>query len=243
MATFEYDGAELYYEDHGEGFPVFLIAPGGMKSAVTFWEHTPWNPIEQLANDYRVIAMDQRNATKRSPGPIAADHGWETFAADQLALLDHLGVDKFHVQGMCIGGPYIMGLINAAPERVASATMFQTIGRDNNRREFYDMFDSWAVEIKSIHPDMSDADWATFRSNMYDGDDFLFTADEAVVSACTTPMLVLMGRDVYHPEVSSRDLARLAPNATLVEDWMDGDARAAAMSQVADFLATNTPSS
>ncbi|MFT7597619.1 MAG: pimeloyl-ACP methyl ester carboxylesterase [Acidimicrobiales bacterium] len=241
MATFQHGDVELYYEDHGEGFPVFLIAPGGMRSAVSFWHDTPWNPIEQLSDRYRVIAMDQRNATGRSPGPVAADHGWETFANDQLALLNHLGVDQFHVQGMCIGGPYIMGLIKAAPERVASATMFQTIGRDNNQQEFYDMFDSWATDLKPGMPDLSDADWTSFRSNMYDGDEFLFTADEAFVSSCTTPMVVLMGRDIYHPEVSSRDLARLAPNATLIEEWMHGDARTAAMSQVSDFLAANTP--
>ncbi len=242
MATFEHDGGELYYEEHGEGFPVFLIAPGGMRSTVSFWEATPWNPIEHLRNDYRVIAMDQRNATARSTGPIAADHGWKTFADDQLALLDHLGVDSFHVQGMCIGGPYIMGLIEQAPERVASATMFQTIGRDNNRNEFYEMFDDWADALKPKRPELSDADWESFRSNMYDGDKFLFNVDEEFVSACTTPMLVLMGRDVYHPEVSSRELARLAPNATLVEDWMSGAPRQAAMDQVAAFLAANTPS-
>lgn len=241
MATFEADGAAFYYEEHGEGFPVFLIAPGGMRSAVSFWEGTPWSPIEHLKNDYRVIAMDQRNATKRSSGPISPDHGWETFTNDQLALLDHLGVDRFHVQGMCIGGPYIMGLIEAAPERVASATMFQTIGRDNNRQEFYDMFDGWADALKPNRPELTEDDWASFRSNMYDGDKFLFNVDEDFVSTCDTPMLVLMGRDVYHPEVSSRELARLAPNATLVEDWMEGPAREAAMAQVADFLAANTP--
>lgn len=242
MATFERDGIELYYEEHGEGFPVFLIAPGGMRSAVSFWEGTPWNPIDQLKDSYRVIAMDQRNATAQSPGPISGDDGWETFAEDQLALLDHLGVDKFHVQGMCIGGPYIMGLIDAAPDRVASATVFQSIGRDNNQQEFYDMFDGWAEPLKAKKPEVTEAEWASFRSNMYDGDKFLFTVDEEWVAECETPMLVPMGSDVYHPEVSSRLLADLAPNATLIEDWKDGAGRETAMAATVDFLAAHTPS-
>jgi pimeloyl-ACP methyl ester carboxylesterase len=62
MPIFKRDDVELYYEEHGAGFPILLIAPGGMRSAVAFWERTPWNPITQLAPRYRVIAMDQRNA-------------------------------------------------------------------------------------------------------------------------------------------------------------------------------------
>src|SRR5262245_44409868 len=62
MPIFKRDDVELYYEEHGAGFPILLIAPGGMRSAVAFWERTPCNPIKQLAPHYRVIAMDQRNA-------------------------------------------------------------------------------------------------------------------------------------------------------------------------------------
>ena len=114
MPIFKRDDVELYYEEHGAGFPVLLIAPGGMRSSVSFWERTPWNPIDQLAPHYRVIAMDQRNAGK-SVAPVRATDSWHVYTADQLALLAHLGVDRFHVAGMCIGGPYIMGLIEAEP--------------------------------------------------------------------------------------------------------------------------------
>jgi pimeloyl-ACP methyl ester carboxylesterase len=114
MPIFKRDDIELYYEEHGAGFPILLIAPGGMHSAVAFWERTPWNPITQLAPHYRVIAMDQRNAGQ-SVAPIRATDSWHVYTTDQLALLDHLDVDRFHVAGMCIGGPYIMGLIQAAP--------------------------------------------------------------------------------------------------------------------------------
>jgi hypothetical protein len=59
MPIFKRDDIELYYEEHGEGFPVLLIAPGGMRSAVPFCERTPWNPIQHLAPSYRVIAPNQ----------------------------------------------------------------------------------------------------------------------------------------------------------------------------------------
>ena len=84
MPIFKRDDVELYYEEHGSGFPILLIAPGGMRSAASFWERTPWNPIEQLAPHYRVIAMDQRNAG-RSVAPIRATDSWHVYTSDHLA--------------------------------------------------------------------------------------------------------------------------------------------------------------
>ncbi len=240
MGTFDNGQVKLHYEEQGSGFPVLLIAPGGMRSSLGYWQSTPWNPMEHLSDNYRVIAMDQRNAGQSS-GPISGADGWHTYRDDQLALLDHLGVDRFHVAGMCIGGPYIMGLIEAAPERVASAVVFQTIGLDNNRDTFYEMFDDWAKDLKQSHPDLSEEDWTSFRSNMYDGDKFLFNVGDDFVSAVQTPLLVLLGSDIYHPESSSRELARLAPNATLVEDWISSAHHKTAKEAVASFLEEHTP--
>ena len=216
MPVWESNGASIYYEQAGEGFPLLLIAPGGMRSAISFWEGTPWNPMVELADRYRVIAMDQRNAG-RSTAPISASDGWHTYTADQLGLMDHLGVDRFHVAGMCIGGPYCLGLIEAAPQRVASATLFQTIGRDDNRQAFYDMFDSWAEALPN-RAGLDDASIASFRSNMYDGDKVLFNVDEHFVANCQTPLLVLMGNDLYHPQSCSRLMAAQAPNVRCVEE-------------------------
>ena len=240
MPTFENGDVSLYYEEDGSGFPLLLIAPGGMRSSVGFWESTPWNPIEQLSGDYRVIAMDQRNAGQSS-GPISGGDGWHTYRDDQLALLDHLGVDRFHVAGMCIGGPYIMGLIEASPERVASAVVFQTIGLDGNREAFHQMFDDWAAELGEAHAEVARDELSSFRANMYDPDEFLFNVGEDFVSSVETPLLVLLGNDLYHPESSSRTLARLAPNATLVEEWKEPEHHEAAKAAVASFLAEHTP--
>jgi pimeloyl-ACP methyl ester carboxylesterase len=62
------------------------------------------DPMADLADKYRVVALDQRNAG-RSSAPISASHEWNTFARDHLALADHLEIDRFHVMGGCIGAP------------------------------------------------------------------------------------------------------------------------------------------
>jgi pimeloyl-ACP methyl ester carboxylesterase len=128
------DDAEIYFEEFGSGYPVLLFAPGGLRSRIEMWHAPaegparPWNDwTEELASRYRVIAMDQRNAG-RSRGAIAADHGWHTYAADHLALMDHLGFKRFHTLGGCIGSSYCLKLCEVAPARVSAAVLQNPIG-------------------------------------------------------------------------------------------------------------------
>jgi hypothetical protein len=102
------------------------------------------------------------------------------------------------------------------------------------------MFDAWADEIRAEHPEATDDDWASFRQNMYGGD-FTFNSSRQFVAGCQTPMLVLKGADVYHPTSTSLEIADLAPNATLIDEWKEGPAQAAARTAVAEFLASHTP--
>lgn len=229
----------LYYEESGTGFPVLLIAPGGMRSTISAWENAPWHPVKQLSEHFRVIAMDQRNAG-RSTGPITVADGWDTYRSDQLALMNHLGIGRFHVVGMCIGGSYIGGLLEAAPDRVTAAVVMQTIGLTDNRDAFFDMFDQWADDLKPKRPDVADEAWAGLRNNMYGGDKAFFSVSEKAF-AVDTPIMALQGDDLYHPAPSSRLLAETAANATLIEKWKDDPARKVAMGKVEYFLADNVP--
>ncbi len=242
MAEFTHGDATIAYDLEGpdDGVPVLLIAPGGMRSANAIWNDMPFNPRTELSDTYRLIGMDQRNAG-RSHAPVTADDGWATMRDDQLALLDHLGVERCHVLGMCIGGPYIAGLLRAAPDRFRSAVMLQPVGIEpdgSNRQAFYEMFDAW-VEMKSeTHGDVDRSTWDSFRSNMWDGD-FVLTATTDDMAAIDTPLLVAMGNDLYHPRSTSRTIADVAPNVTFVETWKEGDALAAFPDQVRTFLSAH----
>jgi pimeloyl-ACP methyl ester carboxylesterase len=222
MATFSRGKVKIHYEEYGQGVPLLLIAPGGMRSSISMWAHSPWNPIDVLQDQYRIIAMDQRNAG-RSFAPVAEGDSWDTYTKDQLALMDYLEIDRFHVAGMCIGGPYILNLIKHAAPQIISGLVLQTIGRDNNRDIFFAMYDMWAealLEINSI--DFQSAAIASLRANMFDNDLPLFCVEDELVRGCETPLLVFAGNDQYHPNASSKHLASLAPNAELVEHWKEG---------------------
>ena len=240
MPHLEHGDVSLHYEVFGEGFPLLLFAPGGMRSRIEAWRTGPADPIATLSPHFRVIAMDQRNAG-RSRAPVTADDGWHSYTGDHLALLDHLGVERCHVLGRCIGGPYSLGLIEAAPERVTAAVLQQPIGLSaENRSAFHAMFDAWAKDLVKRRPEVEEASLSRFRSNMYDGE-FVFNVSRSFVQACQTPMLVLMGDDLYHPQETSRDLVALAPRAELIERWKQPDAEADAVARVLAFLQEHTP--
>ncbi len=240
MATFKRGDVSIYYEEYGAGFPILLFAPGGMRSGIEFWAKSPFDPTRELAASFRVIAMDQRNAGKSS-APISAGDGWDTYTSDHIALLDHLGIKQCHVMGGCIGGSYSLGMIKAAPTRVAAAILQNPIGLNaRNRDLFFAMFDGWAQALKPQHREVDDAALRNFRDRMY-GTDFVFNVSRDFVRSCKTPMLILCGNDDYHPMETSKEIAALAPNAELVEHWKTPDLIGATVKRVRDFLISHTP--
>jgi pimeloyl-ACP methyl ester carboxylesterase len=240
MPTFKRADVTLYYEEYGSGYPLLLIAPGGMRSMIDFWHRSPFDPTKELASSFRVIAMDQRNAGQ-SRAPVSASDSWETFAADQLALLDHLGIRQCHIMGGCIGSSYCLALIKAAPERVSAAVLQNPIGLGpDGIARFHNMFDDWAAEFRGQRPEVSEATLAAFRANMFSGD-FVFAVTRDFVRSCMTPMLILAGNDPYHPTAVSKEIAMLAPNSEIILEWKTPDTVGAAVERVRAYLNDREP--
>lgn len=141
------DGARIHYLTHGEGFPVLLLAPGGSASRIDAWDQNFYHPARALAGRFRVIAMDQRHAG-RSHAP-AAPYAYEQTVADQLAVLDELGVDQAHVVAAGSGCAHALRLAHDAPGRVRALVCQEPVGRDesNTLGTFFHPFDEamrWA---------------------------------------------------------------------------------------------------
>ena len=140
MAQFQHGDVAINYQVSGAGFPLLLIAPGGMNSSIDWWSRAALDPLAVYADDFQLIAMDQRNAGA-SAGPLDVQDPWGSYIDDQLGLLDHLGVERCHVLGCCIGCSHALGLIQRAPERITSAVLQQPIGIvDDNRELFRNMW-------------------------------------------------------------------------------------------------------
>jgi pimeloyl-ACP methyl ester carboxylesterase len=242
MPTFQHHGATIYYEEFGRGFPILTFAPAGLQSIIDVWNgpSAPVNPTTEFAGSFRVIAMDQRNAGGQSRAPITAQDGWHTYAADHIALLDHLRIDRCHLYGQCIGGSFIMSLLKAQPQRIASAVLAQPIGRVGEMKPGRAArFDAWAKTLGD-HPEVNEQVLDAVYQNLY-GPGFVYSVDRAFVSSCRTPCLVLAGNDEAHPFPISEEVAKLLPNAEFIPEWKTGAALAAAKIRIKEFLAKHTP--
>lgn len=242
MPSFQHRGASIYYEVYGHGFPILTFAPAGLASVIDMWNQpsAPINPTVELAADYRVIAMDQRNAGGRSRGPITAGDGWDTYTADHVALLDHLGIARCHLYGQCIGGSFILNLLKAQPRRIASAVLAQPIGRITAALPPPTArFQAWAASLRD-HPEATPAVLEAFYRNLYTTG-FAYCVDRAFVKTIETPCLVLAGNDEAHPRAISEELSQLIANCELIEERKAGTALEAARARVKAFLAQWTP--
>ena len=134
------DGAVIHYETFGAGYPLLCLAPGGVNSEIGFWQVSAINPLRELADEFLVIGMDQRHAG-RSPAP-AAPFSYGQAAADQLAVLDDLGLERAHAYGGCIGVAYILRLAREAPGRITAGVGQDPVGLDetNSTDTFMEMF-------------------------------------------------------------------------------------------------------
>jgi pimeloyl-ACP methyl ester carboxylesterase len=242
MPTIEHRGATIYYEEHGQGFPILTFAPAGLQSTIAVWGRpmAPINPVAEFAGNCRVIVMDQRNAGGRSRAPLTAHDGWDSYTADHLAVLDHLRIDRCHLYGQCIGGSFILNLIKRHPERVQAAVLAQPIGRVGAMAAGRPArFNAWAETLKD-HPEATEPVLDAFYRNLYAAG-FTYCSDREFAKTVKQPCLVLAGNDEAHPWPISEELSKLLPNCEFVPEWKTEPALTAAKARVKEFLTKHTP--
>lgn len=242
MPHFDHGAVSIYFEQSGEGYPLLLLAPGAMNSVVEFWANATINPLAHYRDGFRMVAMDQRNAG-RSSGPLDLSDPWGSYAEDQLALLEHLGIDRFHVMGCCIGASFALKLIAVAPSRVTAAVLEQPIGiADGNSLLYEQMWRGWGDELAVRRPEVTRRRIARFGTRMWEPNDFVVSVSREFVQDCTTPLLVLPGTDRYHPTATGREIATLSPAARLVEPWNDSEEHVEETIEVVrEFLERHVP--
>src|SRR5450755_1377792 len=249
IGTYERGAVRIHFEEAGSGFPLLLIAGGGLNSTIAGFTaaSSPFDPIAEFKGEYRCIASDLRNANGgQSTGPLEADRPWDAYTDDHLGLMDHLGIDKFMVLGFCIGGPFIWNLLRRAPDRIVAAVLAQPSG---SRPEMRDLFyennmKGWGPELVKRRPDISMEQVEKFLTRMYrTNTDFVFTVTRDFVRNCQTPVLILPDDIPAHPYAVAMEAAMLAPNAEVsMFPWKEPKERIPlAVRQIHSFLRAHHP--
>ena len=248
MPVLKRPDGEICYETFGQGFPVLLFAPGGLRSRMDMWPAPaggpprPWVDWTKALPEagFTAVAMDQRNAGA-SCTAIEANHGWHTYAADHIALMDELGFATFHVLGGCIGGSFCLKAIETAPTRVLSAVLQNPIGLHPEHPDYFpDSHAAWTREQCAERPGLDEAAVVAFGRNMWDHP-FVFCVGRDFVRTCPVPTFLLPGNDIPHPAVTSTELAALLPGVEVLTDWRGPEYSEQQHGRVVAFLNANTP--
>jgi pimeloyl-ACP methyl ester carboxylesterase len=248
MSFYEKGSVRIHYEETGSGFPLLLIAGGGLNSTISGLNN-PFNAIQEFKGEYRCIASDLRNAnTGQSSGPLEIDRPWDAYTDDHLGVMDHMRIDKFVVMGFCIGGPFIWNLLKRAPDRVVAAVLAQPSGwRPEMPTLSYDTnMTGWGPELVKRRPEITMAMVEQFLIKMYrTNPDFVYTVTRDFVRHCQTPVLILPDDIPAHPYKVAMEAAMLAPKAEVsMFPWKEPKERIPlAVRQIHSFLRAHRPAS
>jgi pimeloyl-ACP methyl ester carboxylesterase len=246
---YERGSVRIRYQEEGSGFPLLLIAGGGLDSRIAALKGVggPFNAIEEFKREYRCIFIDLRNANGgESSGPLEVDRPWDSYADDFLGVMDHLGINKFMVMGFCIAGPFIWSLIQRAPDRIVAAVPIQPVGfRPEMPDVMYDYtMQGWARTLLQRRADFTKETVEKFVAKMFrTNPDFVFTVPRAFVRSCQTPVLILPDDIPSHPFAVAMECAMLAPKSEVsIFPWKEPKERIPlALRQIHSFLKAHRP--
>jgi 3-oxoadipate enol-lactonase len=241
--TMEVRGVDLAIEDTGEGTPV--LWGHGLTSSMAAEAALGMGVADLPQDRYRLIRYDARGHGDSGATADPADYAYPALAADQLALVDALDLDRFVTGGMSLGTGTALHVAVAAPDRVralvlgipptawegrrARGATYQDRGRVV-REEGMEAFieGAMAEPLAPIFAPFADQVRAGIRAR-YEGYDPRVLAplltgvggsdlpDRDAIAMLTMPVLVLAWTgDPVHPEGTAERLGELLPQAEVL---------------------------
>jgi pimeloyl-ACP methyl ester carboxylesterase len=124
------DGIATRYEVIGEGPPLLMYSPAGFDATLDKWRtqgvYAKTRMLDHLSKQYTCIVFDRRE-TGQSGGRVERIT-WSHYVAQGRGLLDHLGYDRAHLLGGCMGCCPVAAFAVAHPERVMSMILYWPVG-------------------------------------------------------------------------------------------------------------------
>ena len=110
---------EIYYEVHGEGFPLVMIH--GLGANLDWWDP---RMVGELSKRFMTVMFDNRGAGRTD----VSDRKYtiKLFADDTAGLMDALGISRAHVLGISMGGMIAQELVLNYPQKVEKLVLCST---------------------------------------------------------------------------------------------------------------------
>lgn len=134
----EINGANLYYEIHGEGEPLLLIA--GCGGDITNWSEI----VPILSAHYQTIIFDNRGIGRSEVTP--GDYTTKQFAEDAAGLMEFLKIEKAHILGWSMGGMIAQEMALGFPEKIDRLILCATAAKYSMKHSF--VFWTWLEMLK-----------------------------------------------------------------------------------------------
>lgn len=230
------NGVKLAADDRGEGGTPLLLVHGFTGSRIDFAD-----VIDELAKDRRVVAWDHRGHAGSTNTGDRASYTFDQLLADMEALVDELGLERFHLLGHSMGGVVSQRYVLAHPDRVLSLILMDTLATpdvippdifrwmiDNAQQKGMDalteeMLAFEAAQEGRVPPESRDAVVDRIRYKLPNMDLEAFVGlGEALMSF--PPMLDRLRDEVRCPTtvIVGENDAGLRPAATAMADAVDG---------------------
>lgn len=119
MPTININGANLYYEVHGEGPETILFSHGLLWSGKMFEKQ-----VEFFKNKYRCVTYDHRGQGQSEVTDTGYD--MENMAKDAIALIEELELEPCHMVGLSMGGFVTMRVAARRPDLLKSVILLET---------------------------------------------------------------------------------------------------------------------
>ncbi|GGI95493.1 alpha/beta fold hydrolase [Streptomyces brasiliensis] len=142
MPTAVIDGIPTRYELSGSGPPLLMFSPGGFDSSLEGWRtvgvYRRLRLLDHLDEKFTCVTFDRRESG-RSGGRLERI-SWADYVRQGVGLLDHLGIDRAHLMGGCVGCSTVAAVAVAHPERVLSMVLYSPAGGVKYRMKQHDRF-------------------------------------------------------------------------------------------------------
>jgi pimeloyl-ACP methyl ester carboxylesterase len=136
------DGIATRYEVTGSGPPLLMYAPGGFNAVMGMWStqgiYAKIKFLDHLPKNYTCITFDRRECGES--GGRVERVTWQHFVAQGRGLLHHLGFERAHVMGGCMGVSCAIAFGDAHPEATLSMILFWPVGGARYRLSSHQRF-------------------------------------------------------------------------------------------------------